>query len=156
MQLIGRRKFLFALSASAVPLVTRAYAQPKTQVMVYKDPTCGCCANWVEHLRQNGFAVSATDKPDMAAVKNAHKVPTALRSCHTATVDGFVIEGHVPAIEIKRLLKDRPKVAGLAVPGMPIGSPGMEGVNGKPYDVVAFDAAGGTRVFSTEQPLARS
>jgi hypothetical protein len=150
MPIITRRTFLFAFSAAVVS--SRLHAAVRPTVVVFKDPTCGCCANWVQHLRRNGFAVRATDVPDMESVKNAHNVPSALRSCHTGTVGGFVIEGHVPAADIKRLLAERPKIAGLAVPGMPVGSPGMEGPNGKPYDVVTFDAAGRSRVFSTQKP----
>ena len=154
MRMISRRQLLFMVSVG-VAVGPRVHAQGKAQVTVYKDPTCGCCANWVQHLRQNGFAASAMDTPDMASVKDTHKVPASLRSCHTAVVEGFVIEGHVPAADIQRLLKERPKVAGLAVPGMPVGSPGMEGPNGKSYDVVAFDATGRSRVFSTHMPAAR-
>ena len=103
----------------------------------------------MDHLRKGGFTVDARDVPDVATVKRKHGVPAALESCHTALVDGFVIEGHVPADVIDQLLRERPKVAGLAVPGMPIGSPGMEapGQNPQPYEVIAFDQRGSTRVY---------
>lgn len=122
-------------------------------VQVYKDATCGCCSVWVEHLRRSGFAPTSTNVTDLAGVKDKHNVPARGRSCHTALVGGYVIEGHVPAAQIQRLLKEKPRgIVGLAVPGMPIGSPGMEGPNPKPYDVLAFDAQGRTSVFSTETP----
>jgi hypothetical protein len=103
----------------------------------------------VDHLREKGFTVDARDVADLTAVKRKHGVPAALESCHTGLIDGYVIEGHVPADVIDQLLRERPKIAGLAVPGMPLGSPGMEAPGQKPerYDVVAFDARGGTRVY---------
>jgi hypothetical protein len=121
------------------------------RVEVFKTATCGCCAKWVEQLRQSGFATKTTDLTltDLTAVKEKHNVPRALHSCHTAIVGGYVIEGHTPPADIQRLLKQRPAVAGLAVPGMPIGSPGMEGPNPQLYDVLTFDKQGTTRVFST-------
>lgn len=127
-------------------------AQKPIPVQVYKDATCGCCANWVEHLRRNGFAPTAENVADLNTVKQTYGVPAKTRSCHTAIVNGYVIEGHVPAAEIHRLLKSKAKVAGLAVPGMPIGSPGMEGANPRPYDVLSFDKSGKTAVFSTQNP----
>ena len=104
---------------------------------------------WVVHLRQNGFVVRTTEVPNIAEVKAQHKVPARLTSCHTALVGGYVIEGHVPASDILRLLKERPPILGLAVPGMPIGAPGMEGPNPEPYDVFAFDSEGQVTVFSS-------
>jgi hypothetical protein len=127
-------------------------AQKPVPVQVFKDASCGCCALWVEHLRRQGFAPTTENVADMQAVKEVYKVPARTRSCHTAVVGGYVIEGHVPAAEIQRLLKEKPKVAGLAVPGMPIGSPGMEGANARPYDVLTFDSAGKTAVYSTQRP----
>jgi hypothetical protein len=134
---------IVALSASLVG------AQSAPAVAVFKSPTCGCCAKWVEHLRANGFAPTATNVDDMNAVKAKHNVPQALQSCHTALVGGYVIEGHVPAADIKRLLKEKPAIVGLAVPGMPAGSPGMEGPPPRKYDVVSFDKQGNTSVYST-------
>jgi hypothetical protein len=103
----------------------------------------------VDHLRKSGFAIDPHDTSDVGAIKRKHGVPAALESCHTALVDGYVIEGHVPADVIDRLLRERPKIAGLAVPGMPLGSPGMEapGQKAQPYDVIAFDGRGTTRVY---------
>jgi hypothetical protein len=127
-------------------------AQKPVPVQVFKDATCGCCSVWVEHLRRKGFAPTSENVADINAVKAKYGVPPQTRSCHTAVVGGYVIEGHVPAAEIQRLLKEKPKVAGLAVPGMPIGSPGMEGPNARPYDVLTFDKAGKTAVYSTQRP----
>ncbi len=120
-------------------------------VHVYKSPTCGCCASWVKHLEQHGFKTLVTDSNNVAGIKAQRGVPARVQSCHTAVVDGYVIEGHVPAADVQRLLKERPSVVGIAVPGMPIGSPGMEVPGQKPqaYDVVAFDKQGQTRVFAS-------
>ena len=120
-------------------------------VEVYKSPTCGCCSKWVDHLRDAGFEVRTTEMRDLADLKASHGIPRHLESCHTALVAGYVLEGHVPATDIQRLLLERPAVRGLAVPGMPIGSPGMElpGRKAEPYEVVAFDDAGRTEVFAT-------
>lgn len=119
-------------------------------VEVYKDPNCGCCLKWVEHLRQAGFTVRATDTNDLGAVKDAHGVPAQVESCHTALVAGYVVEGHVPADDIVRLLRERPAIAGIGVAGMPIGSPGMEvpGTKAQQYEVAAFDKDGRTHVFA--------
>lgn len=118
-------------------------------VTVFKDPNCGCCKEWVEHLRRHAFKVVAKDTSDVSGIKRSGRVPSQLMSCHTAFVNGYVIEGHVPAEDIKRLLEEKPKVAGLVVGGMPIGSPGMEVGNRKDkYDVVAFSRDGSTRVFA--------
>src|SRR4029077_7672899 len=129
------------------------FAQAQPTITVQRDPGCGCCLNWVAHLEKAGFKVSITESPEMDAVKDRRGVPKAARSCHTGVVDGYVIEGHVPAADIKRLLKERPAVVGLAVPGMPAGSPGMEVSNGRvqPYDVIAFDKTGKTTVFASHK-----
>lgn len=118
-------------------------------LVVYKSPTCGCCAKWVSHMEAAGFRVVVHDTEDMDAVKSASDVPLALRACHTAVIGRYVIEGHVPADDIRRLLRDRPDVAGLAVPGMPGGSPGMEGAGTERYDVVTFGGPKGQRVFAS-------
>ena len=120
-------------------------------VTVYKSPTCGCCTEWVAHLRRHGFRVKTEDVADLQPVKARHGVPAELQSCHTALVAGYVVEGHVPADLVERLLRARPKVVGVAVPGMPVGSPGME-VPGRPadsYQVLTFDRSGKTGVFAT-------
>ena len=118
------------------------------EVTVYKSPTCGCCTKWIAHLEANGFKVNAHDVADLTQVKREHGVRRELTSCHTALVDGYVIEGHVPANDIQRLLQERPDVVGLAVPGMVMGSPGMEGPTSEPYNVLTFDREGNTTVFA--------
>lgn len=127
-----------------------AGAEALPEVVMHKDPNCGCCSKWAEHLEANGFRVKTVAEGDMQSVKNRLGVPQRLTSCHTAKVGGYVIEGHVPASSIKRLLREKPPVAGLSVPGMPLGSPGME-VPGKrdPYDVVSFEKSGNGRVFQS-------
>ena len=137
--------------ALAAGLIPRASAAAKPIVNVYKSPTCGCCKLWVTHLKDNGFPTTAEDVADLGSVKKKHGVPEALQSCHTALVDGYVVEGHVPADLIDRLLADRPQVMGIAVPGMPIGSPGMEvpGRAADRYQILTFDRTGRTTVFAT-------
>ncbi len=126
-----------------------AEAGAATTITVYKSPTCGCCKKWVDHLREHGFEVVTHDTDEIGQVKAASGVPGELASCHTAIVDDYVIEGHVPADAIRRLLEERPQVAGLAVPGMPMGSPGMEGSYEDRYDVLAFDRDGKTTVYES-------
>ena len=116
-------------------------------IEVYKSASCGCCHLWVDHLRAAGFTVKATDVPDPASYRAKYGVPDEFGSCHTGVVAGYALEGHVPAAEVKRLLKERPKARGLAVPGMPMGSPGMEGSSKDPYDVLLIQADGRTRVY---------
>ncbi|MEJ1162000.1 DUF411 domain-containing protein [Prosthecomicrobium sp. N25] len=143
--MLNRRVLLAGLLAfGAAP--ARAAVGKKPLVIVEKDPSCGCCNAWVEHLRAAGFPVRVIENDRLEPVKKARGIPRDLWSCHTAVVDGYVIEGHVPAAEIERLLADRPKAVGLAVPGMPIGSPGMEVANMAPeaYEVVAFGPSGTT------------
>ena len=146
-----------SLAASFLALVlTTGAARPsggatskEPTITVYKDASCGCCKNWIEHLIKHGYRVDAKDSPDMTEIKRSLGVPEALTSCHTAVVNGYLIEGHVPAADIARLLKTKPKVLGLAVPGMPMGSPGMEGPRTQKYDVLSFDKAGKTKVFAS-------
>jgi hypothetical protein len=118
-------------------------------MVVYKSPTCGCCAAWVDHIEANGFRVEVRDTANLAPIKARHGVPGKLESCHTALVDGYVVEGHVPADLIVRMLRERPDAAGLAVPGMPMGSPGMEGPYKDRYDVLTFRRDGSTQVYAT-------
>lgn len=120
-----------------------------TDVTVYKSATCGCCKNWGRHMEQNGFNVTAHNVKDLISVKKQHGVTPRLSSCHTAVVEGYVIEGHVPAEDVKRLLRERPDAWGLAVAGMPIGSPGMEQGDRKDrYDVLLIDKQGKTTVYA--------
>lgn len=134
------------LAAAAAPLASARAAQG-TPIEVWKDATCGCCEGWVEHMRAAGFQATVHDVGDLAAIKTARGVPDALQSCHTAVVDGYVIEGHVPAGDVRRLLLERPRAVGLAAPGMPPSSPGMD-MPGTPYQVVVFGGAGSTRVWA--------
>jgi hypothetical protein len=118
------------------------------KVTVYKTPTCGCCKKWVSHLEENGFEVETVDLRDLRMIKNMSGVKPEHASCHTAKVGDYVVEGHVPADDIKRLLKERPAVKGLVLPGMPAGSPGMEGSHKVNYDVMTIDNEGKTAVFA--------
>lgn len=119
-------------------------------IKVYKSPTCGCCALWVDHMREAGFELDVEDTDDMIDIKVDAGLPLQLQSCHTALVDGYVFEGHIPAEVIARFLAEKPSASGLAVPGMPIGSPGMEfGDRVDPYDVLQFDAAGNTSIYES-------
>lgn len=117
---------------------------------VYKSPTCGCCGKWVDHMQEAGFEVTVDDFADMSAVKEQHGIQPSLQSCHTALIGDYIVEGHVPADAIQRLLTEQPDIKGLAVPGMPIGSPGMEvaGHEGTPYTVLAFDEDSETTAFA--------
>ncbi len=138
--LATRRVALGWLGAAAfVPLVARAAGRPP--MTVHKDPNCSCCGGWVEHVRKAGFSVTVEETPDLAPVKARLGVPEELASCHTAEIAGYAIEGHVPAPMIERLLTERPKALGLAVPGMPPGSPGMGGAP-EIYEVVLFGPQG--------------
>jgi hypothetical protein len=145
------RSALLAIGVLAAVVAAQwsSAAQQKPVLSVFKSPTCGCCAKWVDHMKAAGFETRVQDVEDMAAVKAKLGVGTELSSCHTAQVDGYVIEGHVPATSVQRLLKERPKVVGLAVPGMPMGSPGMEVPSGKKdsYSVLAFEKGGKTSVY---------
>lgn len=120
------------------------------KIVVYKSPTCGCCKNWITYLEDAGYEVEFHDEEDMAMVKAKYGVPGRAQSCHTGIIDGYVIEGHVPVADIERLLTEKLDVAGIATPGMPIGSPGMEvGDQKDPYDVVAFKTTGEVAVFAS-------
>lgn len=143
-----RRALLGALAT--VPLLLQALpSHAATKVHVYKNPSCGCCTGWVDHLKASGFAVDVTDVDDTAAVRKRFGMPERLASCHTGIVDGYALEGHVPAADIKRLLASKPQAIGLAVPGMPVGSPGMEvGDRKDRYEVVLIDRKGRETVFA--------
>jgi hypothetical protein len=145
------RNVLLSLVVALVGSAPMAGQQQPPTVDVYKSATCGCCSKWVEHLKNHGFTVRTTNREDLAEFKASHHVPRRVQSCHTAVVDGYVIEGHVPASDVQRLIRERPAIVGVAVPGMPIGAPGME-VQGRavqPFDVIAFDKDGQTRVFAS-------
>lgn len=148
------RRHLFkragALAAlSAVPALPAFAASPAPEVQVFKSPTCGCCGSWVEHMRAAGFKVKVTEVDDTAAARKRLGLPERYGSCHTATVGGYVIEGHVPAAEVKRLLASKPKAIGLAVPGMPPSAPGMDVPGRKdPYQVLLIDTSGQSTVYA--------
>lgn len=135
-----RRSFLATSGALLALLALPARAQRVPLVSVYKSPAFGCCGEWVAHMRAAGFRLEVHDVPDVSPVKRAHGIPERLASCHTALVDGYALEGHVPAADVQRLLRDRSKVVGLAVPGMVPGSPGMAGTP-QPYETIAFDGS---------------
>lgn len=146
-----RRLFLNTSGALAVlaALPIRAIESAKV-VQLFKSPTCGCCGNWANHMRSAGFTVQVTEVPDTAAARRGLRMPERFGSCHTATVDGYAIEGHVPATEVKRLLKMKTKAIGLAVPGMPPSAPGMDALGRTDrYDVLLIDVAGQSSVFAS-------
>lgn len=137
-------------SAGAAPFADAALASTDTNhITVYQSPTCGCCGMWIEHLREEGFHVEVVDRPDMMTVKAELKVPGELSSCHTGVVAGRVVEGHVPADAIRAFLETEGEAVGIAVPGMPVGAPGMEVEGREPdaYDIITFDRQGNTAVF---------
>ena len=121
------------------------------KVLVYKSPTCGCCTAWVDRIKAAGFEVTTRDVPDVEPIKARYGIPARLASCHTALVEGYALEGHVPPADVQRLLREKPKAVGLAVPGMPMGSPGMEGpYPADRYDVLAFTKDGKTSVYASK------
>jgi len=133
-------------------LLAQAKATPvKTPIVVYKTPTCGCCAKWVEHMEANGFKATVFNMPETSAERTRRGVPANLGSCHTAAVGRYAIEGHVPAADVKRLLREKPEIVGLSAPGMPAASPGMDVPGSPSYDVVTFDKQGRTAVYATHR-----
>jgi hypothetical protein len=141
-----------ALASGSMAAQSTRAAGKKPHLVVYKSPTCGCCAKWVDHVTAAGFTSEVTNLPELSLIKAKHGVPTQLASCHTSLVGGYVIEGHVPAADIRRLLRERPAIVGLAAPGMPAGSPGMDVPGSPPYQVLTFDKQGRTTVFATHTP----
>lgn len=149
----NRRQLLLAGAALALPMGTAAQNKPAMPVLqVWKDPNCGCCQDWVVHLQANGFAVQVFDSGN-TAMRRRLQMPERYGSCHTGLVGGYVIEGHVPAREIHRLLAEKPSAIGLAVPGMPVGSPGMDapiyGDRKDPHDVLLVLRDGSSRVYQS-------
>lgn len=148
---IRRRLLALALAPLAAPLA--AVGAGNTEIEVWKSPTCGCCGDWVEHLRANGFAVKVNDVGNPGELRQKWHMPDRYGSCHTARVAGYTIEGHVPAADIRRLLQARPAAVGLSVPGMPVGSPGMDapvyGGRRDPFDVLLVQRDGSAKVFSS-------
>lgn len=134
-----------AVNVAATP---RAVADSAPLVTVYKSPTCTCCTKWVDHVKRNGFRVDVINIRNLDGIKRRYDVTSEHAACHTAVVGGYVVEGHVPAEDLRRLLAERTSVTGLAVPGMPIGSPGMEGAYKQAYEVLAFTRGGASTVFA--------
>lgn len=145
-----RREFLAAATMAA--FAPQLMAQQKTLVEVWRSPTCGCCGAWVKHLERNGFSVKVHMVEDTSPVRRAAGIPDRLGSCHTAKVDSFAIEGHVPASDIRRLLAEQPKAIGLTAPGMPPGSPGMDIPNSPSFEVLLVGMDGKPSVFSRHTP----
>jgi hypothetical protein len=146
---LTRRQLLQSLPVAVAGLaLARVAAQGKEAIQVYKDPGCECCSKWVTHMEANGFAATVASG-DMRPIKARFKIPANLESCHTTVVRGFIIEGHVPADDVKRLLKEKPKgIVGLTIPGMPQSAPGMDVKPFQPYEVLTFDSAGKTTVYA--------
>ena len=144
------KRRLFLLSTAAAVAGSQAVAaSPLPLVEVYKNPDCGCCSGWVEHLKAAGFSVNVHETPDTGPVRKRYGIPEQFASCHTGVASGYAFEGHVPAQDIKRLLASKPAAVGLSVPGMPVGSPGMEvGSRKDPYQVLLIDKAGRSSVFA--------
>ncbi len=138
-------------TASVWDKVTESYSGTR-EITVYRSPSCGCCGEWVKHMQKHGFKIIDIKTEDMKAIKQKYNLPQNLGSCHTAIIDGYVMEGHIPADDIKRFLKQKPKFAGLAVPGMPLGTPGMEsGKRKQPFVIAAFNQKGEIQVFKEYQ-----
>ena len=143
------RRTMLRLAAS-VAILTMAQSAAAATLLVTKTAYCGCCKHWVEHMKRAGFEVQVKEVEDVGPTRARLGVPDAMRSCHTSEIGGYAIEGHVPAADVKRLLATKPKAAGIAVPGMVMGSPGMEhGDHKEPYKVILFDKAGKTKVFAS-------
>ena len=146
---MDRKQFLYSILGTSL-FAACGSAQAGAHMVVYKTSTCGCCGNWVEHLKANGFDVDVREVNDIVTEGRRLGVPDNLRSCHTGSIAGYAIEGHVPAADIKRLLAEKPQAKGLAVPGMPVGSPGMEnGSYVERYSVLLFSTDGTNEVYST-------
>jgi hypothetical protein len=139
---LTRRCVLIAGAGALAQSAGTPVAAAEPVITVHRDPNCGCCLGWVQHLQKAGFRTKVLETRDVDAVKSRLGVPDELAACHTAEIAGYVIEGHVPATALKRFLAEKPNATGLAVPGMPIGSPGMEGGNPEPYEAVLFGPAG--------------
>jgi hypothetical protein len=145
---MNRKSFLRAMLVLPVAGLAARLRAATTHVQVYKTATCGCCGQWVAHMKSNGFDVQFENVPDTGVYRKKYGVPETMASCHTAVVEGYAIEGHVPAADVQRLLKEKPRAAGLAVPGMVMGSPGMEGPTAQAYSVMLFTPDGKTSVYS--------
>ena len=143
--------FTLTLFFSLTAGCTENRAKSTGTLVVYKTPSCGCCQKWVEHMEANGFTTEVHDMDDLSQVKQMSGIQHEYSSCHTAIIDGYVVEGHVPAEFVSKMLSERPDITGITVPGMPIGSPGMEGPNPVEYQIYSFDKEGQLQVFGTAQ-----
>lgn len=150
MHISGKRRLLLKsiLAGGTGSLTPMLFAQPALHMKVYKSEGCGCCEAWIDHLKENGFSIEARNVPSPGDYRETGGIPKDLGSCHTGVIQGYAIEGHVPAADIKRLLKDRPAARGLAVPAMPLGSPGMEGNRRDAYDVFLVQSNGVRSVYA--------
>jgi hypothetical protein len=146
--IVGLALLLSFTASGSAHAQKKAPAATKPDAKVYLSPTCGCCGKWTEHLEAAGFKVTREVTTQLDTVPERQRVPEHMRSCHTAVIGKYLVEGHVPADVIKQLLKEQPAIAGIAVPGMPIGSPGMEGPNPRSYSIVAFKADGSTYEYA--------
>lgn len=142
------KKSIALIALSLASLTVAVHAAELPEVEVYKSPYCGCCTEWSKHMLDNGFKVRNIDVEDVPAARKKLGMPEQYGSCHTARIGSYVIEGHVPAADIKRLLKEKPQAVGLAAPGMPGGSPGMETAKPQPYDVLLVEKNGKSKVFA--------
>ena len=158
MQDASKRRFLVQLLAALAGVTAASrhgFAQAKLPLVVYKDPSCGCCQFWVEYMQRQGYKLTVYNS-GMEAIKAQHKIPPVLQSCHTTLVGGYVIEGHVPASDIAKLLTEKPKgIIGLTIPGMPASAPGMDQVPFRPYTVLTFDAKGQTKTYAVHSKPSR-
>jgi hypothetical protein len=146
----NRRRFLGAVLFVGMAGTACAQTHPSRELAVFKTPTCACCDAWIAHMREAGFTTTITVLPSLQSVRSSRGMPDALASCHTGLIGGYLVEGHVPARDVIRLLAERPTAIGIAVPAMPLGSPGMETPQGHkdPYDTLLLLQSGGTRLFA--------
>ena len=147
---ISRRLLIGSAAGLAMAGTAQAQTRGSRALAVYKSPTCACCEGWISHMRQAGFTVAVHVTSDVRAFRLGRGMPDALGSCHTGVIDGYLVEGHVPAADVIRLLAERPEALGLTAPGMPLGSPGMETPDGRkqPFDTLLVLRSGQTRVFA--------
>lgn len=152
--MIDRRTAL-GLVLAAIPAAACAKPAKAAVLNIYKSPYCGCCGAWVEHIKLSGIRAGVRELEDVSPIAKKAGVPDELRSCHTAIIEGYFVEGHVPAVDIRKLLRDRPNARGIAVPGMPIGSPGMEqGGRKDDFNTLIVDRSGAVRVFARHNKVA--
>lgn len=145
-------RFRMALGMALLVSAMQGRGDERPEIEVFKKPSCGCCRPWIKYMESEGFRIKVNDVPDVHPLKRERGIPKALGSCHTALIDGYVLEGHVSADDVRRLLGERPPIVGLVVPGMPKGAPGMEGPDPVAYDVLALSQDGSVTVYATHRP----